>query len=252
VTLETFAGRRAIVTGAASGMGEATARLLLQEGAEVVAVDIDGAGLARVESEGARPLVADLGTLDGRQRVIDAATPDEFDFLVNSAAIIRLVPIFETTPEDWHDIFAVNAEAVFFLCQQIGPKLRPGGAIVNFSSVSAKASGTTEAAIYATSKAAIVAMTRSWAYALASRPIRVNCILPGITDTPMQEKVLAEISVIRGQTYEELETARLAQVPLGRTAPPEEMAGLVRFLLSDDAAYMTGQALNFDGGLVMT
>jgi NAD(P)-dependent dehydrogenase (short-subunit alcohol dehydrogenase family) len=252
VTLETFAGRRAIVTGAASGMGEATARRLLRDGAEVVAVDIDGAGLARVEAEGARPLVVDLGTPEGCAQVVDAATAEEFDFLVNAAAIIRLVPILETTRQDWHDIFSVNAEAVFFLCQQIGPKLRPGGAIVNLSSVSAKASGTTEAAIYATSKAAIVAMTRSWAYALASRPIRVNCILPGITDTPMQEKVLAEISVIRGQTYEELETARLAQVPLGRTAPPEEMAGLIRFLLSDDAAYMTGQALNVDGGLVMT
>jgi NAD(P)-dependent dehydrogenase (short-subunit alcohol dehydrogenase family) len=68
----------------------------------------------------------------------------------------------------------------------------------------------------------------------------------------MQEKVLAEISAIRGQTYEELEAARLAQVPLKRTAPPEEMAGLIRFLLSDDSAYMTGQAINFDGGLVMT
>ena len=249
MTLETIAGRRAVVTGAASGIGEAVARRLLRDGAEVVAVDVDAAGLARVESEGARALVVDLGTTEGRAQVIEAA--DGFDFLVNAAAIIRLVPIFETTPKDWHDIFSVNAEAVFFLCQQIGPKLRPGGAIVNLSSVSAKASGTTEAAIYATSKAAIIAMTRSFAYALASRPVRVNCVLPGITDTPMQEKVLAEISAIRGLTYEELEAQRLAQVPLARTAPPDEMAGLIRFLLSDDAAYMTGQALNFDGGLVM-
>ena len=250
MTLETIAGRRALVTGAASGIGEAVARRLLRDGAEVVAVDIDAAGLAGVEAEGARALVVDLGTAEGRARVIEAA--DDFDFLVNAAAIIRLVPIFETTPKDWHDIFSVNAEAVFFLCQQIGPKLRPGGAIVNLSSVSAKASGTTEAAIYATSKAAVIAMTRSFAYALASRPVRVNCVLPGITDTPMQEKVLEEISAIRGMTYEELEAQRLTAVPLGRTSPPDETAGVIRFLLSDDAAYMTGQAINFSGGLVMT
>src|SRR5579862_1896309 len=103
MTLETFAGRRAIVTGAASGMGEATALRLLRDGAEVIAVDIDEPGLARVEAEGARPLVVDLGRPEGRQQVIDAAAPDEFDFLVNAAAIIRLVPIFETTPKDWHD-----------------------------------------------------------------------------------------------------------------------------------------------------
>jgi len=146
----------------------------------------------------------------------------------------------------------VNAEAVFFLCQQIGPKLRPGGAIVNFSSVSAKSSGTTEAAIYASSKAAVISITRSFAYALASMPVRVNCICPGITDTPMQEKVLEEVAAIRGVTYDQLAAARVATVPLARTSTPDECAGLVSFLLSDGAAYMTGQAINFSGGLVMT
>jgi len=252
--LETIAGRngarRAVVTGAASGIGEAVARRLLRDGVAVVAADRDEAGLERVAAEGATPLVVDLARADERLRVVEAA--DGGDFLVNAAGIIRLVPIFETTLDDWRDIYAVNAEATFFLCQQVGPRLRTGGAIVNFSSVSAKASGTTEAAIYASSKAAVISITRSFAYALASRPVRVNCICPGITDTPMQEQVLEEVAAIRGITYQQLAEARLAQVPLARSTTPDELAGLVAFLLSDEAGYMTGQAINFCGGLVMT
>ena len=128
--------RRAVVTGAASGIGEAVARRLLREGVEVVAVDRDEAGLAQIAAQGAQPLVADLAPAEDRARVVEAA--DGGDYLVNAAGIIRLVPIFETTLDDWRDIFAVNAEAIFFLCQEMGPRLRPDGAIVNLSSTSAK------------------------------------------------------------------------------------------------------------------
>ncbi len=242
--------RRAIVTGAASGIGEAVAGRLLREGVNVVAVDRDEAGLARVAEQGAQPLVADLARVEDRARVVEAA--DGGDYLVNAAGIIRLVPIFEATVDQWRDIFAVNAEAVFFLCQEIGPRLRPNGAIVNLSSTSAKASGTTEAAAYAASKAAVISITRSFAYALASRPVRVNAICPGITDTPMQERVLADVARIRGTTYDALAQGRLGAVPLARTSSPDECAGVIWFLLSDAAGYMTGQAINFSGGLVMT
>lgn len=242
--------RRAVVTGAASGIGEAVARRLKSEGIDVVAVDRDEVGLAPLAELGARALVADLARADDRARVTEAA--DGGDFLVNAAGIIRLKPILEATAEDWHEIFSVNAEAVFFLCQAIGPRLRAGGAIVNLSSTSAKSSGTTEAAIYAASKAAVISITRSFAYALASRPVRVNAVCPGITDTPMQDDVLAEVARIRGTTYEALAQGRLSAVPLARTSTPDECAGLIHFLLSDAAGYMTGQAVNFSGGLVMT
>jgi NAD(P)-dependent dehydrogenase (short-subunit alcohol dehydrogenase family) len=242
--------RRAVVTGAASGIGEAVARRLLAEGVEVVGVDRDEAGLARLAARGARTLAVDLARPEDRARVVEAA--DGGDYLVNAAGIIRLQPIFETTLDDWRDIFAVNAEAVFFLCQAVGPRLRPGGAIVNLSSTSAKVSSTTEAAIYAASKAAVVSITRSFAYALASRPVRVNAVCPGITDTPMQDRVLEDVARIRGTTFDELSQARLASVPLGRTSSPDECAGLIRFLLSEESGYMTGQAVNFSGGLVMS
>jgi NAD(P)-dependent dehydrogenase (short-subunit alcohol dehydrogenase family) len=242
--------RRAVVTGAASGIGEAVARRLLADGVEVVGADRDQAGLARLAAQGARTLAADLARPEDRARVVEAA--DGGDYLVNAAGIIRLQPIFGTTLDDWREIFAVNAEAVFFLCQAVGPRLRPGGAIVNLSSTSAKVSSTTEAAIYAASKAAVVSITRSFAYALASRPVRVNAVCPGITDTPMQDRVLEDVARIRGTTFDELAQARLASVPLGRTSSPDECAGLIHFLLSEESGYMTGQAVNFSGGLVMS
>jgi NAD(P)-dependent dehydrogenase (short-subunit alcohol dehydrogenase family) len=243
------ATRRAVVTGAASGIGAATARRLLTGGIEVVAVDRDEAGLARLAKDGARPLVADVTAADDRARIADAA--EGGDFLVNGAGIIRLEPIFEATPAAWRDIFAVNAEATFFLCQAIGPRLRAGGAVVNVSSASAKFAATTEVAIYAASKAAILSMTRSFAYGLASRPIRVNAVCPGIIDTAMQDRVIADVSRIRATATDELVRARLSNIPLARTGSPDECAAIIQFLLSDEAAYMTGQAVNVSGGMVM-
>ena len=239
-------GGRAIVTGAASGMGEATARRLAAAGVDVLAVDVNADGMAHLECE---TLVADLSDPEGRARVV--ARADGVDYLVNAAAIIQLKPIFEFTVEDWRRVFTVNAESTFFLCQTIGPKMRPGGAIVNFSSTSAKLSSTMEAAPYAATKTAILSITRSFAYALAPRPIRVNAIFPGITDTPMQEQVLEEIAVIRGTTPQALSDARDKTVPLARSSSPDEAAGVICFLLSDEAAYITGETLNFSGGLVM-
>jgi NAD(P)-dependent dehydrogenase (short-subunit alcohol dehydrogenase family) len=140
--------------------------------------------------------------------------------------------------------------ATFFLCQQIGPRLAPQGAIVNLSSSSAKFATTVEVAAYAASKTTILSISRSFAYALASRPVRVNAILPGIVETPMQDEVLQRVAPMRGLTPEELHNARTRLVPLGRGSSPEECASLIWFLLSDEAAYMTGQAINFTGGLV--
>jgi len=242
-------GGHAVVTGAANGIGRAVALRLRAQGVAVTAVDRDEAGLSDVVRAGAQPVVADLATESGRQRVIDAGRGATS--LVNAAGIIRLKPILDFTAEDIRDIYAVNVEAVWLLISHIGRTMPEGGAIVNLSSVSARLATTQETAVYASSKTAVLSITRSFAYAFAPRGIRVNAVLPGIIDTPMQDTVLERLAAIRGVTRAQIEDQRQATVPLGRAASPDECAGLICFLLSPDAAYLTGQAISQDGGLAM-
>jgi NAD(P)-dependent dehydrogenase (short-subunit alcohol dehydrogenase family) len=240
--------RRGVVTGAGRGIGKATVRRLAREGVRVLAVDVNSAGLAELKGEATETLAADITDPQHREAIVDWA--DGAHYLVNSAGVIRIKPIFEVTIEDWRLVQTVNAEATFFLCQKIGPRLAVGGVIANLSSSSANFATTVEVAAYAASKTTILSITRSFADALAAQRVRVNAILPGIVDTPMQEEVLAKVAPMRGLTADEWREARSKSVPLGRGASAGECAGLICFLLSDEAAYMTGQAVNFTGGLV--
>jgi NAD(P)-dependent dehydrogenase (short-subunit alcohol dehydrogenase family) len=244
-----FGGRRAVVTGAGSGIGKATALLLLERGASVLAVDLTEDALRDVADAGGEALAADLTRTDARARVLERA--GETHHLVNSAGVIRLVPILEVTEDDWNAVVDVNAKALFFMCQAFGRVLPDDGSIVNLSSVSARDARTTETAVYASSKAAVISLTRSFAHALSPRGVRVNCVLPGITDTPMQDKVLDEVAQLRGIPRETLEDVRLRYVPMGRTAPPREIAEAIVWLLSPSASYVNGQALGVDGGYTM-
>jgi NAD(P)-dependent dehydrogenase (short-subunit alcohol dehydrogenase family) len=240
--------RRAIVTGAASGIGQAVALRLLHAGERVIAADLNEGGLGPVVAAGAEPFVGNLADDADRARLITLG--EGFDHLVNAAGIIRLKPILEFTVQDIRDIYAINVEATWDLTSRIGRTMPSGGSIVNLSSSSAKLATTTEASVYASSKSAVLSLTRSFAYAFAPSNVRVNAICPGIIDTPMQDRVLADVAAKRGITPEELSEARNKTVPLGRAASADECAGLICFLLSDEAAYMTGQAVNFTGGLV--
>lgn len=244
-----------LVTGAGSGIGQATALLLREQGHTVLATDLVAASLVPVEAIGARVVATDLADSAGRERLLaaldDGPSPDG---LVNAAGRLVVRPIGSVSVEEFRSVFATNVESTFFLCQAMGPRMADGGSIVNFSSPSAKFVATTEAAVYAATKAAISQVTRSFAMAYADRPggtIRVNALSPGITDTPMQSGVLDEVSRSRGIAREDLERSRLATVPMRRTAAPAEIAGWVVWLLSDAARYMTGQVLNVDGGMVM-
>ncbi len=242
-------GTRAIVTGAASGIGRATALLVLERGASVVAADRDEAGLAAAVAAGAEACVCDVTAPADRTRLADAAGP-ALDHLVNAAGIISLSALEDVSEDDWEGVMGVNAKALFFLCQLVVPRLRPGGAVVNVASGAGKTGSTHEAAGYGASKAAVLSLTRSFAHAHAARGVRVNAVCPGLVDTPMNDVVLAGIAPLRGVEPEVLGDSRVAAVPLGRVADPREVAEVVAFLLSGATSYMTGQSVNVTGGMI--
>jgi NAD(P)-dependent dehydrogenase (short-subunit alcohol dehydrogenase family) len=240
---------RAVVTGAASGIGRATALLLLEHGADVVAADRDASGLAVVADAGAEQVVCDVTDPADRTRLVDAAGP-ACDHLVNAAGIIRLAALDAVSEDDWERIMAVNAKALFFLCQAFAPRLQPGGTVVNVASSAGKTGSTHEAAVYGASKAAVLSVTRSFAHAYAGQGVRVNAVCPGLIDTPMNDVVLEGIAPLRGIGVDEYARSRIGMVPLGRLADPREVAEVIVFLLADASSYMTGQSVNVTGGMI--
>lgn len=240
-------GKLAIVTGASSGICRALAERLRDSGMRVIGVDLNESALKAIT--GIEHLVVDLSNDEGRAKVVNVASGAHA--LINGAALIRLKKIEDFTTQDIRDIYAVNVEAPWYLMSKLSSVMVDGGSIVNLSSVSARLTVTPETAIYASSKSALLAMTRSWAHVLAPRNINVNAVLPGITDTPMQEHVLHRLSELRGTPYAEMEATRLDSIPMKRAASPEEIAAFIHFLITDDAKYITGQALSQDGGSVM-
>jgi NAD(P)-dependent dehydrogenase (short-subunit alcohol dehydrogenase family) len=244
-----FSGRRAAVTGGAGGIGQATAKLLIERGASVVAADLDPAGLDSVAALGAQTVACDLSSTAGRDAFTQAC--GTCDFLVIAHGIVRPKRLEDSDESDWDAIFAVNAKPVYFLCQAFGALLVDDGAVVTLSSISARNAASLEQSIYCASKAEVSSITRTFAHAYAGRGIRVNSVLPGIVDTAMQEQFLAAAATARGATAEAIHAGRLQAVPLGRASPPRECAETILWLLSPAAGYLTGQQIAADGGLTM-
>ena len=238
---------RYLITGAAGAIGRELTLRALRRGDEVVAVDRAADGLAELTELGARTVQADLA------RDVEAvvAAGEGVTRLVNAAGLLQLRPIDEVDEPLWDATFAVNVKAAFFVCQGLLPGMAEGSAVVNVASTSARRATTLEAAPYAASKAALLSVTRSFAYAHAHRRIRVNAVCPGIIDTPMQDRLLDQVAQATGTAAADLERARLRDIPLGRRGTAQEVADLVEFLLSDAASYLTGQAVDVSGGLVM-
>lgn len=236
--------RVALVTGAASGIGRAVVERLITEHLRVVAVDVTETGPPvhpDVES-----VVCDITSSADRRELIGHA--ERLDYLVNAAGIIRLSRIEEATEADWDDVMDVNAKAVFFLTQAAAEVMAPGGAIVNVSSTGGKTGATTEAAIYNASKAAVITMTKSFCRAYAARGLRVNAVCPTFTDTPMLDNVIRSLAEARGVSHDDVLSDFHRVIPLRRMAAPSEIANTVWYLLSDEASYITGQAISVSGG----
>jgi 3-oxoacyl-[acyl-carrier protein] reductase len=251
--LTAFDGRSAIVTGAARGIGAATAARLAIDGARIAVVDLalDAAEVTAkaIEAAGgtAIPIAADVSVAADADAVMDRVLAEfgSIGILVNNAGVTRDNLVFKMSEEDWDTVLDVNLKSVFLMCRAAQKHMVPArsGAIVNLSSVSAL--GNRGQANYAAAKAGVQGITATLATELGPYGIRVNAVAPGYVATPMTDATAARLGV----TVEQAHEAAAAAVPLRRVAQPEDIANVIAFLASDDAAYVTGQTLYVNGGL---
>jgi NAD(P)-dependent dehydrogenase (short-subunit alcohol dehydrogenase family) len=244
--------RRAIVTGAASGIGRATAVTLAAEGAAIVAADIDDAGIAEVVAEivaaGGRAIAVrgDVTVDADCRRLVDAAVASfgGLDIVVNSAGIVRRADVVETTEQDWDQTMEVNVKSVFLMGRHAIPEMARGGggAVVNIGSGWGLKGGP-RAASYCASKGAVVNLTRAMAIDHGPDGIRVNCVCPGDTDTPLLRSEAAQLGEDLAAFLDSS-----AERPLRRLGTPEDTARAVVFLASPAASWVTGTTLVVDGG----
>jgi NAD(P)-dependent dehydrogenase (short-subunit alcohol dehydrogenase family) len=254
-------GKKALVTGAGMGMGRATALMMAARGATVIATDVDGPlaeqTVKDIKAEGGSAASIQLDLLEtDKFDGLFATLKSEFggiDILANIAGITRWLKMADTKVEDWDLILDINARATFFLmqraCNQMIEK-GTGGAIVNVASIAGKGFKNTSAAAYASSKAAIVVMTRVASGYVAPHNIRVNAICPGPTKSHLLMEGLELFTATSGRTLDEEFDAWVTQVPLGFAAEADDMAQSICFLASEAARFITGQSINVDGGMV--
>ena len=239
--MERFAERVAVVTGGASGIGAATARLLAREGARVVVADLDADRAWEVAAAvGGTAQATDVADRTQVERLVadTVAAHGRVDILVNNAGIGSFGRTPDLDPEAWHRVIAIDLHAVFYACRAALPHMLAGGAIVNTASISGLA-GDYGFAAYSAAKAAVINYTRTLALDHAREGIRVNALCPGLIATPLT----AGAAAMPG-----LEAAWHDTIPMGRPGTPEEMAEAIAFLASDAASYVTGAVLVADGG----
>jgi 3-oxoacyl-[acyl-carrier protein] reductase len=237
-------GQTAIVTGAATGIGEAIARRLASDGARVAVVDIDGEGAQRMaESVGGCTFAVegDVTRTESVRRAVRQVveTTGRVDILVNNAGIAgKAAPIWEQTDEDWLRVLAINLTGVFLFCREVVPHMRERGygRIVNIASIAGK-EGNPRMAAYSASKAGVIGLTKSLGKELALDGICVNAVAPAVVHTRILDQLTPE------------QVAYMTEkIPMKRTGKPEEIAAVVAFLAGPECSFVTGQCYDASGG----
>jgi meso-butanediol dehydrogenase/(S,S)-butanediol dehydrogenase/diacetyl reductase len=233
------------------------------EGARLVLADLDGAGVERLAAElGQVAVAADVTRAEDIERMVEEPFRrfGRLDVLFNNAGVVRVQPILEVTRADWDRVMDVNLRAVFFVLQAVarrildqdliaGSELR--GKLIQTASIASYRGGNHLMTPYSASKAGVVSLTRSAAQMLAQHRITSNCVCPGAVETAMWEQIDREWSALEGLGQGEAWKRRIRNIPLGRPERAEDVANVVAFLAGPDSDYMTGQAINVDGGMVM-
>lgn len=254
-------GQAAIITGAATGIGRAIALRLAADGMNVAIADLNEAGAAAVATTAAQhgvktlALRTDITSAADRAAMIERTTAEfgRFDVLVNNAGIQIISDPLSVDEAHWDRMMNVNAKATWFACQtaiRVMLDAQTKGRIINLASIAGKMASTVLHPAYNVSKAAVLAMTKTFAAAYAAKGIRVNAVCPGVIQTDMQDAVDAQFAQLQSRTPAEVRAERLTRIPLGYPGDPDVIAGAVSFLAGNDGRYLTGQALNVDGGIL--
>jgi 3-oxoacyl-[acyl-carrier protein] reductase len=240
-----------VVTGAAQGIGKAVALALAEVGAKVALWDVDEAANDATAEElrglgwAARSYLCDVGGSSEVAAVVAQVEKDigPIEILVNNAAVTRPAMLHKMTDAEWDTVIRVNLSSTFYTTRAVAPTMieRRKGAIVNITALGALR-GALGQANYVAAKAGILGLTKAAARELARYNVRVNAVAPGVVETRMSQKLL---------TDERFRNSYIAEIPLGRVGQPMDIAQVVRFLLSDESAYITGQVISVSGGSYM-
>ena len=247
--------RVAAVTGAGSGIGAAIARDLAARGLAVVVTDVDVDAAERVAAEiggSAQPLdVTDRGSVEAAVAAV-LERHGRLDVWVSNAGVSQMTPFLEVAEADLDRSLAVNLKGAF-LCGQAAARVMraDGGVIVNLASMAGKQGRVPYLSDYVASKFGVVGLTQAMAFELAPLGIRVNCVCPGYVRTPMQERELGWEAELRGLDVADVERLYIEDTPMGRLERPEDVARVVGFLVGEDAAFVTGEAVAVNGGAFM-
>lgn len=251
--MRAFAEQVVLVTGAGRGIGRALAEAFAEQGARVAANDLTPVNLdpalRTIEQRGgqARSFLADVASKQAVQAMIEQVREayGRIDILINNAGVEPHGPLLTLDEWDWDRTLAVNLKGPFLLTQSVGRVMveQGGGCVVNVASIAGRAHGLKDRSAYVASKLGLIGLTREAARELAPYNIRVNAVCPGVIETEMTARLRADPEMMQRW---------LADIPQGRLGQPQEVVGVVLFLCSPAASYLTGQAINVDGGKVMS